>query len=140
MHGDFSTIFGQEIGNDVIHQELTESIMTAWHDNFVEERIKKREGENAKKFGIRMKSLGTIQRFKEASKKLQERRCLHMSCDTCHGTGKKPDGYPCIHMISCPCPICSPARMIAAKPSTVYHDEYGNEKTYFGVRNEKGVV
>lgn len=34
--------------------------------------------------------------------------CLHDSCPNCHGTGIKLDGTNCIHMISCPCPKCSP--------------------------------
>lgn len=33
---------------------------------------------------------------------------LHEQCPACHGTGVKVDGSPCIHMISCPCPKCSP--------------------------------
>lgn len=33
--------------------------------------------------------------------------CLHDSCPTCHGTGQGPTG-PCVHMLSCPCPKCSP--------------------------------
>lgn len=34
--------------------------------------------------------------------------CLHDGCPECHGTGIKKDGSMCIHMISCPCPKCSP--------------------------------
>jgi len=35
--------------------------------------------------------------------------CLHKKCTSCGGTGIKKDGSgPCIHMISCPCPMCSP--------------------------------
>jgi len=35
--------------------------------------------------------------------------CMHRSCPQCHGTGwKKGDGTMCVHMISCPCPRCSP--------------------------------
>jgi len=36
-------------------------------------------------------------------------RCLHMACPSCKGTGQKknPPGA-CIHMISCPCPSCTP--------------------------------
>lgn len=37
-----------------------------------------------------------------------EKECLHDKCPICYGTGKKPDGIPCIHMLSCPCPKCSP--------------------------------
>lgn len=33
--------------------------------------------------------------------------CMHDQCQQCHGTGKTANG-PCIHMISCPCPKCSP--------------------------------
>lgn len=36
------------------------------------------------------------------------RPCLHDSCTQCHGTGIKKDGTSCVHMISCPCPKCSP--------------------------------
>lgn len=36
------------------------------------------------------------------------RPCLHDSCPSCIGTGRKKDGSICIHAISCPCPKCSP--------------------------------
>jgi hypothetical protein len=34
--------------------------------------------------------------------------CMHDNCSQCHGTGKKDNGEICVHMISCPCPKCSP--------------------------------
>lgn len=35
--------------------------------------------------------------------------CLHDRCSSCHGTGTRNDGLGmCVHMISCPCPKCSP--------------------------------
>lgn len=34
--------------------------------------------------------------------------CLHDGCTECLGTGVKHDGTPCVHMISCSCPKCSP--------------------------------
>ena len=34
--------------------------------------------------------------------------CFHDACTECLGTGVKRDGSPCIHMISCPCPKCTP--------------------------------
>lgn len=34
--------------------------------------------------------------------------CQHDSCPECHGSGIKENGQPCIHMISCSCPKCSP--------------------------------
>lgn len=35
--------------------------------------------------------------------------CLHDNCTSCDGTGIRKDGLgPCVHMISCPCPKCSP--------------------------------
>lgn len=37
------------------------------------------------------------------------RPCMHDQCSSCHGTGVKFDGSICIHMISCPCPKCSPS-------------------------------
>lgn len=36
------------------------------------------------------------------------RPCLHDSCPECVGTGIRRDGSACVHMISCPCPKCSP--------------------------------
>ncbi len=36
------------------------------------------------------------------------RPCMHDSCTSCVGTGIKSDGSMCVHMISCPCPRCSP--------------------------------
>lgn len=35
------------------------------------------------------------------------RPCLHDGCQTCHGTGVGQFGT-CVHMLSCPCPKCSP--------------------------------
>ena len=38
--------------------------------------------------------------------------CLHDNCSSCGGTGVRKDGLgPCIHMMSCSCPKCSPGRM-----------------------------
>lgn len=37
------------------------------------------------------------------------RPCMHDNCSMCHGTGIKIDGSFCVHMISCPCPKCSPS-------------------------------
>lgn len=34
--------------------------------------------------------------------------CMHDQCSECHGTGRKSDGTVCVHMISCPCPKCTP--------------------------------
>jgi hypothetical protein len=35
--------------------------------------------------------------------------CLHRNCATCGGTGQRKDGLgACVHMISCPCPRCTP--------------------------------
>lgn len=36
------------------------------------------------------------------------RPCMHDACTQCHGTGIKWDGSACFHMISCPCPKCTP--------------------------------
>jgi hypothetical protein len=38
----------------------------------------------------------------------KENHCLHDGCPQCHGSGKKENGEMCIHMLSCPCPKCSP--------------------------------
>ena len=47
-----------------------------------------------------LKLLGTIQQ--------QNDSCLHNGCSECHGTGRKENGQMCVHMISCPCPRCTP--------------------------------
>ena len=39
------------------------------------------------------------------------RPCMHDSCPECQGTGVRLDGSTCVHMISCPCPKCSPTFM-----------------------------
>ncbi len=39
------------------------------------------------------------------------RPCMHDSCTKCHGTGIDSIGFPCVHMISCPCPKCRPSFM-----------------------------
>lgn len=36
-------------------------------------------------------------------------KCLHDNCPSCGGTGIRKDGLGmCFHMISCPCPKCTP--------------------------------
>jgi hypothetical protein len=45
-------------------------------------------------------------------KPLNQRPCLHNSCQNCKGTGVKQDGTVCVHMISCPCPKCSPTMRV----------------------------
>ncbi len=51
-------------------------------------------------------------RQQEHLKKVRNRRnwqpCAHDACTQCHGTGIKADGSTCVHMISCPCPKCTP--------------------------------
>ena len=37
------------------------------------------------------------------------RPCMHDNCPSCFGTGIKSDGTACVHMISCPCPKCTPS-------------------------------
>ena len=44
------------------------------------------------------------------------RPCLHDQCPECIGTGRKRDGSACVHMISCPCPKCSPQSVTTAGP------------------------
>lgn len=34
--------------------------------------------------------------------------CMHQSCPDCFGTGRKANGQMCLHMMSCPCPRCTP--------------------------------
>ena len=35
--------------------------------------------------------------------------CLHDRCSQCGGTGQRKDGLgSCVHMLSCPCPKCTP--------------------------------
>lgn len=34
--------------------------------------------------------------------------CMHDNCTECVGTGVRRTGGSCVHMISCPCPRCSP--------------------------------
>lgn len=45
----------------------------------------------------------------KARKERNWRPCMHDQCNQCHGTGVKWDGSLCIHLISCPCPKCSPS-------------------------------
>lgn len=46
--------------------------------------------------------------FINIHKNLNWSPCLHEQCPSCHGTGIGIDGGPCVHMISCPCPKCTP--------------------------------
>ncbi len=49
-----------------------------------------------------------IRRFNSGWKDDHFKPCLHDGCTQCHGTGVKLDGTMCVHMISCPCPKCTP--------------------------------
>lgn len=53
------------------------------------------------------KHLEQVRQFRQQ----QYRPCLHDGCEECHGTGIKINGQRCVHMISCPCPKCSPTMM-----------------------------
>lgn len=54
-------------------------------------------------------------RQEEHLKRIQERPgtawkpCAHDSCTSCLGTGRKADGSPCVHMLYCNCPKCTPS-------------------------------
>ena len=50
--------------------------------------------------------------------RIQERGCLHKLCGECHGSGKNRFGGACLHMISCPCPSCSPTMQLNAQQNT----------------------
>lgn len=54
------------------------------------------------------KILKSIKEYGEFIKGATQQKCLHDNCPECHETGKKDNGFTCIHMISCPCPKCSP--------------------------------
>lgn len=46
-----------------------------------------------------------------------ERPCMHKNCPNCHGTGTGRFGT-CVHMISCPCPSCSPTMLMSTGVTT----------------------
>lgn len=46
---------------------------------------------------------------------INQQSCLHDGCPNCIGTGVRADGSMCIHMISCPCPKCSPICAVCGK-------------------------
>jgi hypothetical protein len=43
-----------------------------------------------------------------SNRMLNWRPCMHDQCSECVGTGITKDGSRCIHMMSCPCPKCTP--------------------------------
>ena len=50
-----------------------------------------------------------VNKYWNRRSKESEARCLHRECPMCNGTGtNKVTGEACIHMISCPCPKCTP--------------------------------
>lgn len=58
---------------------------------------------------ITTRNTSTSEDYKNFQKiNYSDNRCLHKNCQECGGTGKKRDGSVCIHMISCPCPKCTP--------------------------------
>lgn len=48
------------------------------------------------------------EKLKNDFRKLDTQKCLHENCPQCHGSGVQFNNTPCIHMISCPCPKCTP--------------------------------
>lgn len=44
------------------------------------------------------------------------RPCMHEQCPSCVGTGITSTGSPCVHMISCPCPRCTPSYSMMVTP------------------------
>lgn len=68
----------------------------------------------AKQRGLNCFYQNTVRRHLENVSRVREkdwRPCMHDQCTQCHGTRVKWDGSACIHMISCPCPKCSPSYM-----------------------------
>jgi hypothetical protein len=49
----------------------------------------------------------------------RSRACLHDQCSNCHGTGIGIIG-PCVHMLSCPCPKCSPMMSVGTGLAPFY--------------------
>lgn len=47
--------------------------------------------------------------WKTSIYKDEPKKCLHESCENCCGTGRGQNGQSCVHMLSCPCPKCSPS-------------------------------
>ncbi len=57
----------------------------------------------------KLKKYGDYSKWRDNEfKPTKPQPCLHKQCSECHGTGRKKDGTACIHMISCPCPRCTP--------------------------------
>lgn len=56
---------------------------------------------------LRRKQKQHLERVKSRSR-MPWRPCLHDLCPSCFGTGIKVDGSRCVHMLSCPCPKCTP--------------------------------
>lgn len=57
----------------------------------------------------KVEDLGEKFNCDEIKKDNTHSQCMHDNCPTCNGTGiRKDGGGMCVHMISCPCPKCSP--------------------------------
>ena len=41
--------------------------------------------------------------------------CQHDECPECCGTGKKLNGFACIHYLHCTCPKCSTSHLLMSK-------------------------
>lgn len=52
-----------------------------------------------------------LEALKSRTQKAKLSDCAHNRCSQCWGTFRKLDGTPCVHMMSCPCPMCNRVRM-----------------------------
>lgn len=53
--------------------------------------------------------------------------CAHDNCSQCVGTGVKQDGSPCVHMLCCSCPKCSP--QCSVNVPSVWTEQIGDYQT-----------
>ena len=88
-----TTTSNKDIQNNVSQFSKNQSLGKDYRDNY-EKDLEKRQQDH----------LDRVYRRND----IHWKPCLHDGCSQCHGTGIKLDGSMCVHMLSCPCPKCTP--------------------------------
>ena len=73
------------------------------------ETLRNREAERQLKLKVTGGTIGDALKEYAKNDRNARKNCLHDLCTTCHGSGQRPFGGPCNHMLSCSCEKCTPS-------------------------------
>lgn len=60
---------------------------------------------------LKAKRQAHLDALKSRTQKTKLSDCAHNRCSQCWGTFIKADGSPCVHFMSCACPMCNRVRL-----------------------------